>query len=218
MVEVWQVVLVGCHPTSMLGAKLILEEEGELSVSSMCTTWSECIEIVKEEQPELVLMDYRMPEGDVESILMDLKKSVPSTHFVIMTDDDAVELLQPLLGLGASGLLSKRSSPSQLLQLIKGLREGYLSLPLDWVSKGLLPVSSAQAYEGILLLTPTESFIMDRIVQGITYDKIAQEIEVSRRSIDNYLRKIYVKLNVTTRAQAIEKYALFSRQNKQRYA
>ena len=45
---------------------------------------------------------------------------------------------------------------------------------------------------------------MERIVQGITYDKIAMEIQVSRRSIDNYLRKIYVKLGVSTRAQAIE--------------
>ena len=70
----------------------------------------------------------------------------------------------------------------------------------------------------MLQLTQTEMFIMERIVQGITYDKIALEIEVSRRSIDNYLRKIYVKLEVSTRAQAIEKFALFSRQNKQIYA
>jgi NarL family two-component system response regulator YdfI len=59
---------------------------------------------------------------------------------------------------------------------------------------------------------------MERIVQGITYDKIAMEIQVSRRSIDNYLRKIYVKLGVSTRAQAIEKYALYTRQGRQIYA
>lgn len=61
-------------------------------------------------------------------------------------------------------------------------------------------------------MTETEIFIMERIVQGITYDKIAMEISVSRRSIDNYLRKIYVKLGVSTRAQAIEKFALTMRQ------
>ena len=49
-------------------------------------------------------------------------------------------------------------------------------------------------------LTETETFIMERIVQGVTYDKIASEINVSRRSIDNYLRKIYVKLDVSSRA------------------
>ncbi|WP_410512120.1 response regulator transcription factor [Paenibacillus sp. BR2-3] len=218
MMKVWQVVLVGCHPTSMLGTKLILEEGGELSVTGMCASWKECADIVREMHPELVLMDYRMPESEVESVLVDMKKSSPSTHFVVMTDDDAMELLQPLMELGASGLLSKGASPRQLLQLIGGLREGFLSMPLEWMYKGFLPTASTQVYDGVLQLTGTETFIMERIVQGITYDKIALEIEVSRRSIDNYLRKIYVKLNVSTRAQAIEKFALFSRQNKQMYA
>ncbi|MDQ0191897.1 DNA-binding response regulator [Paenibacillus wynnii] len=218
MMKVWQVVLVGCHPTSMLGTKLILEEGGELSVVGMCSSWGECSVIVQEKHPELILMDYLMPEGEVVGVLLDMKKSSPTSHFVVMTDDDAMELLQPLMELGASGLLSKGASPRQLLQLILGLREGFLSMPLEWMNKGFLPVKSSDVYDGLLQLTPTETFIMERIVQGVTYDKIALEIEVSRRSIDNYLRKIYVKLNVSTRAQAIEKFALFSRQNKQMYA
>lgn len=218
MKKVWQVVLVGCHPTSMLGTKLILEEEGELVVLGMCSSWSECSAIILDKHPELILMDYRMPEGKVENVLMGMKRSSPASHFVVMTDDDAMQLLQPLMELGASGLLSKGASPRQLLQLIRGLREGFLSMPLEWMNKGFLPIASSQVYDVVLQLTPTETFIMERIVQGITYDKIALEIEVSRRSIDNYLRKIYVKLNVSTRAQAIEKFALFSRQNKQMYA
>jgi len=218
MIKVWQVVLVGGHPTSMLGAKLILEEEGELSVTGMYSSWSECTAIVRENHPDLVLTDYRIPEGRVEGVLVEMKKSSPLSHFVVMTDNEDMELLQPLISLGASGIISKGASPAQLLQLIRGLREGFLSVPLDWLNKGLLPMSSSQVHEGVLQLTPTETFIMERIVQGITYDKIACEIEVSRRSIDNYLRKIYVKLNVSTRAQAIEKFALFSRQGRQMYA
>jgi len=218
MMKVWQVVLAGCHPTSMLGTKLILEEGGELSVVGMCSSWNQCALLIQELQPELVLMDYRMPEGVVEDVLMEMKKSSVSSHFVIMTDEDAMELLQPLMELGGSGLISKGASPCQLLQLIRGLREGFLSIPLEWMNKGFKPAASQQAYDGIMELTRTETFIMERIMQGITYDKIALEIEVSRRSIDNYLRKIYVKMNVSTRAQAIEKFALFSRQNKQKYA
>lgn len=218
MIKVWQVVIVGCHPTSMLGTKLILEEGGELSVVGMCSSWRECADFIQENRPEIVLTDYQMPDGVVESVLMDMKKSSPASHFIVMTDDEAMELFQPLMELGASGLLSKRSTPRQLLHMIEGLREGLLTMPLEWMNKGLLPKSSSQGYAGVLQLSATETFIMERIVQGITYDKIALEIQVSRRSIDNYLRKIYVKLNVTTRAQAIEKFALFSRQNKQMYA
>lgn len=218
MMKVWQVVIVGCHPTSMLGTKLILEEGGELKVLGMYSSWNEGASIVKETNPELVLVDYHMPEGTIESVLLNMKKSSPRTHFVVMTDEDGRDLLQPLIELGASGIFSKGSSPSQLLQLILGLREGFLSMPLEWIEKGAWPIRSLKGLDEVLQLTQTEMFIMERIVQGITYDKIALEIAVSRRSIDNYLRKIYVKLDVSTRAQAIEKFALYSRQSKQIYA
>lgn len=218
MMKVWQVVIVGCHPTSMLGTKLILEEGGELKVLGMYPTWNECASIVREKRPDLVLTDYQMAEGNVESVLLNMKKSSPDSHFVVMTDEDGRDLLQPLIEQGASGILSKGASPGQLLQLIIGLREGFLSVPLEWVGRGFWPMTSLKGLNDVLQLNQTEMFIMERIVQGITYDKIALEIAVSRRSIDNYLRKIYVKLGVSTRAQAIEKFALFSRQNKQMYA
>ncbi|MBT2291679.1 response regulator transcription factor [Paenibacillus albidus] len=218
MVKVWQVVIVGCHPTSMLGTKLILEEGGELKVLGMYSSWVEGAAIVREKEPDLVLVDYYMPGRELEPALSDLKQSSPASHVVVMTEEDGRDLLQPLIERGASGILSKGASPGQLLQLIQGLKEGFLSVPLEWIRKGFLPMPTSKELGGMLQLTKTETFIMERIVQGITYDKIALEIEVSRRSIDNYLRKIYVKLEVSTRAQAIEKFALFSRQNKQIYA
>ncbi|KUP20927.1 response regulator transcription factor [Paenibacillus sp. DMB5] len=218
MMKVWRVVIVGCHPTSMLGTKLILEEGGELTVLAMHNSWSEGLYSVKELQPDLVLADYQMPEGNVENVLPELKSSCEEAHFIIMTEEEDSELFQPLLELGASGVLSKGASSRQLLLMIGGLREGFLSVPLTWIQKGYRPVTSSRGLDSVMQLTSTEMFIMERIVQGITYDKIALEIEVSRRSIDNYLRKIYVKLDVSTRAQAIEKFALFSRQNKQIYA
>ncbi|MDF9844193.1 MULTISPECIES: response regulator transcription factor [unclassified Paenibacillus] len=218
MMKVWRVVIVGCHPTSMLGTKLILEEGGELAVLAMHNCWSEGVHSVQELQPDLVLADYQMPEGNVENVLPELKISCEEAHFIIMTEEEDSELFQPLLELGASGVLSKGASSRQLLLMIGGLREGFLSIPLTWIQKGYRPVTSSRGLDSVMQLTATEMFIMERIVQGITYDKIALEIEVSRRSIDNYLRKIYVKLDVSTRAQAIEKFALFSRQNKQIYS
>ncbi|MNI43897.1 Transcriptional regulatory protein ComA [compost metagenome] len=218
MMKVWRVVIVGCHPTSMLGTKLILEEGGELAVLGMYSTWNECMDSIQENRPDLVLADYQMPEGNVESVLPEMKNSSEETHFIIMTEEEDKELFQPLLDLGASGVLSKGASSRQLFLMIEGLREGFLLVPLSWIQKGYRPATSSRNLDGVMQLTQTEMFIMERIVQGITYDKIALEIEVSRRSIDNYLRKIYVKLDVSTRAQAIEKFALFSRQNKQIYA
>lgn len=213
MTKVWRVVIVDSHPTSMLGTKLILEERDDLKVTGMASTWDEGLMLVIENQPDLVLLDYQMPEGTAETLLEKLKEGSPVSHIIILTDHDGLKLLYPVINLGGSGILSKQASASQLMLMIDGLREGLATLPIDWLKQGIWQVQTTIPVEGLFDLTETEIFIMERIVQGITYDKIATEITVSRRSIDNYLRKIYVKLGVSTRAQAIEKFALHSRQN-----
>jgi len=218
MNQVWRVVIVGSQPTSMLGTKLILEEEQDLTVLSMTSSGTEGVRMVAEQLPELVLLDYQLQDQTSEAILEQMKQLSPNTHVVVMTDNDGLPLLQSLVSRGASGLLSKQASTFQLIHMIAGLREGVASLPLEWVRQGIWPLTASAMNEGGLQLSETEAFIMERIVQGITYDKIASEIQVSRRSIDNYLRKIYVKLGVSTRAQAIEKYALYTRQGRQIYA
>lgn len=176
---------------------------------------TEGLDLVSLHKPDLILMDYRLPEGQADQYISRIKELSKDTHVIILTDEDNVKLFRHLMALGASGMLSKQASPSQLIHLISGLREGYVSIPLSWLDSAEWgqpsePPSEQYAVE----LTETETFIMERIVQGVTYDKIASEINVSRRSIDNYLRKIYVKLEVSSRAQAIERYALHARQSK----
>jgi NarL family two-component system response regulator YdfI len=201
----------------MLGTKLILEERENLKVTGMASTWDEGLVLVIEHQPDLVLLDYQMPEGTAEPLLEKLKSSSPESHVLILTDHDGLKLLHPIIHHGGSGILSKQASASQLMLMIDGLREGFAALPIEWLKQGIWQMQAAPSAEGMFDLTETEIFIMERIVQGITYDKIATEITVSRRSIDNYLRKIYVKLGVSTRAQAIEKFALHSRQKRAMY-
>jgi NarL family two-component system response regulator YdfI len=212
MTKVWRVVIIDSHPTSTLGTKLILEEREELRVTGMAATWDEGLICVTEQQPELVLLDYKMPEGTAETVLEKMKQSSPASHIIVLTDSDGIKLLQSVVNLGGSGILSKQASAAQLMLMIEGLRAGLAVLPMDWLKKGIWQVQQAVIDGAVYHLTETEIFIMERIVQGITYDKIATEISVSRRSIDNYLRKIYVKLGVSTRAQAIEKFALTARQ------
>ena len=215
MKKVWQVVIVDIHPTSMLGTKLILEEQQDLTVRGMTSTGTEGLELVRLHKPDLILMDYRLPEGQADQYIAQIKGLSKDTHIIILTDEDNVKLFRYLMSLGASGMLSKQASPSQLIHLISGLREGYVSIPMSWLnSEDWGQPADSQAEKGFIELTETETFIMERIVQGVTYDKIASEINVSRRSIDNYLRKIYVKLEVSSRAQAIERYALHARQSK----
>ncbi|KAA8999647.1 response regulator transcription factor [Paenibacillus spiritus] len=211
MNNVWRVVIMGNYPTGMLGTKLILEEDGDLEVAGMLPCGFASAAAVQELSPDVVLVDGELNREELGALLPGLKKACPTTYYILIADLEEGEGFYPLIEQGASGILPREASPQQLLQMIRGLRQGFLSMPLDWLSRGPWNPAAHKRNEKLMKLNPTEIFIMERIVQGITYDKIAVELDVSRRSIDNYLRKIYVKLDVSTRAQAIEQFALYSR-------
>ncbi|MCM3783273.1 response regulator transcription factor [Neobacillus mesonae] len=217
MRKVWQVVLIDIHPTSMLGTKLILEEHQDLLVRAMVSTGREGLAEVSSINPDLVLIDHKLPDGSADQFIEEMKKSSPNTDIVVMTDEDNLSLYKKYIAHGASGMLSKQSSPAKLIHLIAGLREGLASIPLDWLKSEEWTNTVDQEMDIHLQLTDMEVFIMERIVQGVTYDKIAHEIDVSRRSVDNYLRKIYTKLGVSSRAQAIEQFTLYSKLHKKQY-
>ncbi|WP_160032886.1 response regulator transcription factor [Paenibacillus sp. An7] len=210
----WQVVLIDIHPTSMLGTKLILEEHQDLSVKAMVSTGREGLIEVDRHHPDLVLMDYKLPDGEADTFIEQMKQLSADTHIIVMTDEDDLKLFRKYIGIGASGVISKQSSPLKLIHLITGLREGLASIPLTWLQNEDWGQLGQPELDVDLQLTDMEKFIMERIVQGITYDKIAKEIDVSRRSVDNYLRKIYTKLDVSSRAQAIEQFTLYTKSKK----
>lgn len=210
MSVVWRVVIIGGQPTSRLGTKLILEEETYLNVIGMTSVLSEGILMVKELKPDLILLDYLLPEDRLEGVIGQIKEQSPGSHVVILSNEEGLVRANSLLCFGASGVLSQQASPTQLLLLIEALREGYTCIPIDWLKNGIWPVVVPVDTNSVFKLSETEIFIMECIVRGMTYDRIALEIELSRRTIDNYLRRIYVKLDVNTRAQAIEKFSICS--------
>lgn len=218
MPQDWRVVIMDSQPTRMLGTKLILEEQANLRVQGMSSSFVEGMHLIKELKPELIILDDDLPEGRSEILLGQIRYHSPESQVIIYTDDEGLTVVHSMFSLGASGVLSKQATSSQLILLIEGLRGGFTLLPLEWLKHGIWPIVVPVSKQELFELTEMEIFIMERIIQGITYDKIALEIEVSRRSIDNYLRKIYVKLNVSTRAQAIEKFTLHSQIHNHIYA
>lgn len=210
MEDIWKVIIIDNHPALMLGTKMILEETSHLSVIGTASSVKDGVDLVASVQPNLILLDDALPEGSVQSYLRQVKQASTDSHVIVLTSDNHLSLFAGLMSMGASGMLSKESSPAQLLHLISSLRQGSTVIPLSWLHQGVVPIPAEIPTDGYFDLSKIEHTIMIQITQGFTYDKIAYMIRVSRRSVDNYLRKIYNKLGVNSRAQAIEKYTLYS--------
>jgi DNA-binding NarL/FixJ family response regulator len=149
----------------------------------------------------LELLDYQLPDQIGTKVAEQIKSHNPDIHIVIFTGKDSSDIYNKLLDVEVSGILSKESNERSIINMVKCILENHTMLPLPLFHRTRLTpkVSTID-----LLLNKEEIFIMSMIVKGYKYEQVGETIHTSRRSIDNYLKRIYEKLGVQAKIQAIE--------------
>jgi two-component system competent response regulator ComA len=195
--------IVEDHPLMANATKNMLEQVDRLEVVGIASSGKEAIELAQLHQPGIVFLDYHLPDVFGTKVAKQLKELKPDIHIVIFTGIDITHLYNNLLEIGVSGILSKEASESTIRNLVNCVLDNYTMLPLPLYHQMRLSTEKSASDEN---LTSDEIQIMTQIVKGATHDQIAELIHASRRSVDNYVRKIYDKYGVKSRVQAIEKF------------
>jgi two-component system, NarL family, competent response regulator ComA len=195
--------IVEDHPLMASATKFMLEQIDRLEVIGTAGSGRAALELVHEHQPGIVFLDYHLPDGFGSRVAKQIKEVDPNIHIVIFTGIDISELYNNLLEIGVSGVLSKEASEHTIRNLVNCVLDNYTMIPLPLYHQMRLTTEKVAMEE---VLTKDEIQIMTEIVKGATHDQIAELIHASRRSVDNYVRKIYDKYGVKSRVQAIEKF------------
>jgi DNA-binding NarL/FixJ family response regulator len=159
------------------------------------------------ERPDIVLMDINLPKVDGVECVRRLRSQCPEMLFVMLTVYEDAEHIFAALSAGAVGYLLKRSSPEELIGA------------LNYVVAGGSPMTTviarkvAQAFPGTP--TPTsgednlslrERQVLELVAKGYFYKEIAAELGITLNTVHTFIRRIYEKLHVRTRTEAIAKY------------
>jgi DNA-binding NarL/FixJ family response regulator len=160
-----------------------------------------------EDHPDVVLMDINMSGMDGIECVTRLKVVAPGIQIVMLTVYEDTEKIFKALASGASGYLLKRLTPSKLLQAIREVHEGGSPMSGSIARK---VVASLQTPENpgqrLAQLSPREQMILERLAKGLTYQAIADELGISVNTIRSHLRRVYEKLHVQSRTEAVAKY------------
>jgi DNA-binding NarL/FixJ family response regulator len=160
------------------------------------------------EKPDVVLMDINLGGmSGIECVRL-LKPLMPATQVVMLTVFEDTEKIFSALAAGASGYLLKRLAPAKLLEAILEVHEGGspMSAPIARkVVQSLQPALAAPGHEAIGL-SPREREVLDGLAEGHAYKQIADKLGVSIHTVRNYIRRIYEKLHVCSRTEAVAKY------------
>jgi DNA-binding NarL/FixJ family response regulator len=168
----------------------------------------EALANIPKEKPDVVLMDINLGGmSGIECVRL-LKPLVPETQVVMLTVFEDTDKIFSALAAGASGYLLKRMPPAKLLEAIRDVHEGGspMSAPIARkVVQSLQPGPAALAGDAINL-SPRERDVLDGLAEGQAYKQISDKLGVSIHTVRNYIRRIYEKLHVCSRTEAVAKY------------
>lgn len=159
------------------------------------------------DKPDVVLMDINLGGMNGIECVEKLKPQSPEMQIMMLTVYEDVDKIFRALSAGASGYLLKRLSPAKLLQAIRELQAGGSPMSTSIARKVVASFQKVGKVETKhAALSPREAAVLDCLAKGLTYKAIAEELGISIDTIRTYLRRIYEKLHVQSRTEAVAKY------------
>jgi len=154
------------------------------------------------DKPDVVVMDLQLPGISGIECIAALRQVMPTLQEIMLTVFEQDEQVFQALSAGACGYLVKRTPPARILEAIREVRQG--GSPMSAHIARMVVASFRQ--DAAKSLSHQETEVLARLSRGETYDAIAQELGISVHTVRNYIRRIYDKLQVHSRTEAVAKF------------
>lgn len=163
--------------------------------------------LVPERKPDVVLMDINLPGMSGVEAVQKLKRIVPATQFVMLTVYEDTDHIYNALVAGATGYLLKQTQRADLLRALEDVHRGGSPMTSNIARKVVQSFKEARAEAPEEdQLSPREHEVLDLLARGYLYKEIADRLNISVPTVNTYVRRMYEKLQVRSRAQAVAKY------------
>ena len=161
------------------------------------------------DRPDVVLMDINVPPTNGVECVSRLKPKLPTTQFLMLTVYEDADHIFAALAAGATGYLLKSTRRAELLAAIAQITAGGSPMSSGIARKvvqSFAPASAGAAPSELEGLSPREQSVLALLTKGYLYKEIADSLGVSGPTVSTYVRRIYEKLQVHSRSQAVAKF------------
>jgi DNA-binding NarL/FixJ family response regulator len=192
-----RVLIADDHPLILAGIKHALETADDFDVVAETNNGAQVLPLVSQTQPDLALLDMRMPGMDGLTCLERIRKRYPDVKVVILSVSTDPGIIQDVLNRGASAYIVKSVNPadvpSALRQAVEGSVFSAIGLPETQVADDAAKAAG---------LTERETAILKALARGLSNDAIGKELWVAEQTVKFHLTNIYRKLGVSNRTEA----------------
>ena len=188
------------------GLKQFISLNPEFKVLDTFKTAEEALYDIPRLQPDIVIMDINLPGMNGIDCIREIKNKVPRTQFMMFTVYENDEKVFEALKAGASGYLLKNTGLVQLIEALQELHNGGSPMSAN-IARKLVTVFREKENSEIPVeaLSKRETEILQLLSKGLLYKEIADQLSISTSTVRQHIHKIYEKLHVQNRTEAINK-------------
>ncbi|MCS6777048.1 MAG: response regulator [Chloroherpetonaceae bacterium] len=198
-----RVLIADDHAVTRQGVRAMLEATGEVVVVGEAEDGAQVLEMARTLDPDVVLMDIRMPRMDGVEALRRIREIMPALPVVILTATPPDEVIVEVLELGVQGFWLKDASAVEIRQAVKAAFQGQSSLA-PFITQRVASLASAQKQvRQDIVLSEREREVLEGLARGMRNREIARQLFITPKTVEYHLSNLYVKLGVSNRTEAI---------------
>jgi two-component system nitrate/nitrite response regulator NarL len=179
-----------------------MKETGRISVLAEVGDGRAALEAIREHQPSVALLDYRMPELDGLAVVSAVTRDGLQTHVLLLSATDDPATVYEALAAGAAGYLTKESDRDEIIAAVMKCACGEGYVPTN-IASGLASEVRHRSRGEATLLSPREAEIIKLIADGLSVPDIAAKLHLAPTTVRTHVQNLYGKLGVSDRAAAV---------------
>jgi DNA-binding NarL/FixJ family response regulator len=193
------IVIADDHPVVRDGLRGMLKSQSDFELVGEAANGEDAVRLALELEPDVMLVDLRMPVMDDVSAIREIKEHTPAVHVLVLTTYDSDADILPAIEAGATGYLLKDTSSEELYRAIRAAARGEAILS-PTVAARLMGQVRIQAEER---LSERELEVLQLVSEGASNSEIASRLHISQATVKSHLVHIFGKLGVTDRTSAV---------------
>ncbi|HSJ57835.1 MAG TPA: response regulator transcription factor [Anaerolineae bacterium] len=200
-----RILLVDDHEVVRLGVRALIERQPGMEVVGEASTVREAVVQARALEPDVVVLDIRLPGGTGLDACHQIKAERPETGIIILTSFPDDEVLFDAIACGADGYVLKEIGSHELIRALERVGQGQSLLDPSLTDRVFAKVREARRHErahAFAELTGQEMQILAHLAMGETNREIAAAVQLSEKTVRNYVSTILGKLHLSSRAEA----------------
>lgn len=196
-----RIVIADDHRVVREGIRYMLSDETDIEIVGEAETGNELLGIIESEPVDVALLDVRMPGMSGFDVLERLVEIAPQVRVLMLSMHDQPAYVRRAMELGAAGYVLKSAGREELLTALRVVAEDGTYLPSELMEPLIAGVTGRAGTTG--KLSPRERQVLQLVADGYENKQIAAELELSEATVKTYLRGVFERLEVSSRAEAV---------------